>query len=213
MRDLIELAPPGIDELVATVEVMDTIASGREPGYDLIVMDTAPTGHALRLIEMPIHDWVKALVAILLKYQPLVGIGELGSVLLRWSQGLGRLRELMSDASRCRFVAVTRAAALPRAETIRLFERLTAARMSAPVVVVNATGAGTCRRCRTQRAAELEEIARLRGDLEMDPGPRVLITPAEVPPPFGPNGLEAWRERWAEIAGPSRARRSGDSAR
>ena len=63
------------------------------------------------------HDWVKALMAILLKYQAVVGVGELGAVLLRLSQGLRRLRELLTDPARTTFVAVTRPAALPRAET------------------------------------------------------------------------------------------------
>ena len=68
------------------------------------MIDTAPTGHALRLLEMPalVHDWVKALMAILLKYQPVVGVGDLGAVLLRLSQGLGRLRELLNDPARTR---------------------------------------------------------------------------------------------------------------
>ena len=82
MRGLIELAPPGIDELAAIVEVVEMIES--EPDQT-IVMDTAPTGHALRLLEMPalIHAWTKALMGILLKYQPMGGIEAFGPVLLR----------------------------------------------------------------------------------------------------------------------------------
>ena len=34
---------------------------------------------------------------ILLKYQPVAGLGELGAVLLRMSQGLGRLKTLLAD--------------------------------------------------------------------------------------------------------------------
>ena len=70
-----------------------------------------------------VHDWVKAVMAILLKYQPVIGVGELGAVLLRLSQGLGRLRALLTDPARTRFVVVTRPAALPRAETVRLAAR------------------------------------------------------------------------------------------
>ena len=88
----------------------------------LVVMDTAPSGHALRLLEMPalVQDWARALMSILLKYQPVTGVGELGAVLLRLSQGLGRLRALLTDPGARSFVAVTRAAALPRAENGRL---------------------------------------------------------------------------------------------
>ena len=72
MRDLLELAPPGIDELAAIIDVTETLGVNAGARRDLIVVDTAPTGHALRLLEMPalVHDWVKAIMAILLKYQP-----------------------------------------------------------------------------------------------------------------------------------------------
>ena len=89
LQDLFDLAPPGVDELIAVIEVTDAIlATGGEPPFDLVVIDSAPTGHALRLLEMPglAHDWVKALMAILLKYQSIVGVGGLGEVLLRLSQ-------------------------------------------------------------------------------------------------------------------------------
>jgi arsenite-transporting ATPase len=53
--DLMELAPPGIDELFGILEVVKLTrpagAGGPAGGYDLIVVDTAPTGHALRLLS------------------------------------------------------------------------------------------------------------------------------------------------------------------
>jgi arsenite-transporting ATPase len=228
MRDLIELAPPGVDELVAIIEVIDAITAekGRSP-YDLVVMDTAPTGHALRLIEMPVlvHDWVKAVMSILLKYQPIVGVGDLGAVLLRLSQGLGRLRELMSDPLRTRFVAVTRPAALPRAETIRLLNRLAAAGVSVPLVVVNAVGAGTCSRCTADLTAQTKEIAAVRRELRQHGrrAPALLLAPAELPPPHGHQRLRDWRVTWrqADAGGEAhkgqgtrdQARRKGQRAR
>src|SRR5262245_2450468 len=46
--ELLELAVPGIDELIGLIEIV-RLASAR-PGFDLVVVDTAPTGHALRLL-------------------------------------------------------------------------------------------------------------------------------------------------------------------
>ena len=209
MRDLMDLAPPGVDELVAIIEVTETLIATNTPGIDLVVMDTAPTGHALRLIEMPslVHDWVKALMSILLKYQPVVGIGDLGAVLLKLSQGLGRLRDMMSDPRRTRFIAVTRPAVLPRAETIRLLERLHAASVFVPMVVVNAVGAGTCSRCRADRRAQRQEIAALRRQLTKGGAPQrqVLVAPAELPPPHGWRALRRWRTTWSAFAPPGAA--------
>jgi arsenite-transporting ATPase len=211
IHDLIDLAPPGIDELVAMIEVLAALDASPDE-ETLLVIDTAPTGHALRLIEMPalVHDWVKALMAILLKYQPVVGVGELGAVLLRLSQGLGRLRALMADPVRTRFIAVTRAAVLPRAETVRLLKRLGAAGVSAPLVVVNAAGAGTCRRCRVDVATQATEIAALqRQTATRGNGPATLVARAEMPPPHGPRRLGEWQTTWRAVtvagARPSRA--------
>ena len=44
---------PGIDEAVAFGKIMQSIKDGDETKYDLIVFDTAPTGHTLRLLNFP----------------------------------------------------------------------------------------------------------------------------------------------------------------
>jgi len=192
MQGLIELAPPGIDELAAIVEVMETTES--EPGQT-IVMDTAPTGHALRLLEMPalIHAWTRALMRILLKYQPLGGIEEFGPVILRLSRGVGKLQALLADPERTSFVVVTRAATLPREETRDLLRHLN--RLSIPVqtVIVNAVGRGTCQRCRLEARDErrhLESMIRASRDR------RMLIAPSEFPPPRASLNLRQWVRRW-----------------
>ena len=215
LHALIDLAPPGLDELAATIEIAEAVTVNR-PRWDLAVIDTAPTGHALRLLELPslIHDWTKALMAILLKYQPVIGLGELGSLLLQLSRGLAALRELLADALRTRFVVVTRAAALPRAESIRLLERLDALRVQVPAVIVNAVGRGTCKACRTATAAEQREIARLRRGVAKAPSGRQLVLAAsEVPPPHGPAALKRWRRTAWRAASAASARRASEAGR
>jgi len=199
MQRLIDMAPPGIDELAAVIDVTDALEGDRDRKVcDLVVMDTAPSGHALRLLEMPalVQDWARALMSIVLKYQPVAGVGELGAVLLKLSQGLGRLRALLADPARTSFVAVTRAAALPRAETVRLIARLGRMRVHVPAIVVNAVGRGTCPRCRQASAAEAREIAALRRSAGRSR--HVVIAPAEVPPPHGAAGLRRWQRTWME---------------
>lgn len=41
---------PGIDEATALAKAIEHIESGK---YDLIVFDTAPTGHTLKLLALP----------------------------------------------------------------------------------------------------------------------------------------------------------------
>ena len=163
-------------------------------------MDTAPSGHALRLLEMPalVQDWVKALMSILLKYQPVVGLGQLGAVLLQLSQGLGRLRGLLADPARTSFIAVTRAAALPRAETQRLIGRLQRLHIHVPLTIVNAVGRGTCARCRAAAATAEREIIHLERALPKRMP--IAIAPAELPPPRGARALARWQRSWQSRA-------------
>jgi anion-transporting ArsA/GET3 family ATPase len=91
---LMSLAPPGIDELFGILSVVDA-----RDDYDLIVVDTAPTGHALRLLELPdtAREWVQVLLRVLLKYRSLVRPGRLAAELVD-VQSIRELRTLLSDA-------------------------------------------------------------------------------------------------------------------
>jgi arsenite-transporting ATPase len=198
MQDLLEFAPPGLDELIAIVEVSDALHA-ETAGGSSVVLDTAPTGHALRLLEMPalVHEWVKAVMRILLKYQPVIGVGDVGAVLLEISQGLGRLRMLLSDRSRAAFVVVTRPAELPVAETSRLLQRLRSLDIHVPAVIVNAVGVGTCGYCATGWRSQQRAIAHVRKSAGAGRSRALLLARAVVPPPQGPRSLMAWRATWA----------------
>lgn len=198
MRSLIDLAPPGLDELAAVLEITEGV-SAEAPEWDLVVMDTAPTGHALRLLEMPalMQDWVRALMSILLKYQGVARLGELGAMLLDLSKGLGRLRELLADPRQAAFVVVTRPAALPRLETIRLTRRLERLHISVAALIVSAVGRGTCKHCVTIARAQRRELLAMHRSAANLRIQTVATTEAWVPPPFGVSRLEDWaRNGW-----------------
>jgi arsenite-transporting ATPase len=196
LHDLLELAPPGLDEIAAVLGVIDLLSP---EAYDTLIVDTAPTGHALRLLETPatVQDWTKALMAILLKYQTVIGVGELGATLLRLSRRLGSLRALLANPRETHFVIVTRAAALPGAETRRLFRSLRRLRMHVPAIVVNAAGGGTCARCRRATRRERALISGLMPSLRRNArGTSMLLAPAMVPAPAGVSILEKWFAAW-----------------
>ena len=211
MHGLMELAPPGIDELTAVIEVIDALDQRHAGGADIIVMDTAPSGHALRLLEMPqlVQDWARALMSILLKYQPVTGVGELGAVLLRISQGLGRLKTLLADPAKTSFVAVTRAATLPREETDRLLGRLAA--MHGRCSTRDRQRSGPRHLCtlpgsRSRGAAAGAPHAAVQ--IEHSPGiDSCRDRTSELPPPRGALALRKWQATW-RIASPGRRIRS-----
>lgn len=197
--ELMNLAPPGIDELFGVISVVDARAD-----YDVIVVDTAPTGHALRLLEIPdaARDWTQALLRVLLKYKKLVRPGQLAEELLVLAKSVRELQVVLRDPAHTRFVAVTRAAEVPRLETERLLQRLRRLQLSTPAVVVNALTRppGPCVRCRAVAAAERRSLAALRRTLRRSrrrSGECVIIqTPLAAPPPTGVAGLESWSRRW-----------------
>ncbi|HKV08301.1 MAG TPA: ArsA family ATPase, partial [Thermoanaerobaculia bacterium] len=160
VRDLIDLVPPGLDELVAVSTLLDAVS-----GDELVVVDTAPTGHALRLLEMPrvALAWDHALLSILLKYREAVGLGELAEELVALSRSLKGLQALLRDPARTGFVAVTRAAELPRRETVRLLQALRRLSIAVPAVVVNAVPPPGCERCGGGEIP-VERYARLAGE-------------------------------------------------
>jgi arsenite-transporting ATPase len=203
VQDLIDLAPPGLDELFGILTVIEALfpASPGAPHYDTVVLDTAPTGHTLRLLELPggALEWVHALLAILLKYRKVIGLGgELGEDLVALSRDLKRLLTLLSDPAATRLVAVTRAAELPGLETRRLLR--TVRRLAIPVgaVVVNALTPAGCPRCRRGAAAERRALAALRRELKSPARRRcaIIVARAMAPPPRGRDALIHWRAGW-----------------
>jgi arsenite-transporting ATPase len=199
-RELIDLAPPGIDEVIAIADVAEALTT-TERRYDVIVTDTAPTGHALRLLETPavLRQWTQALMTILLKYREIVGAGTLASLLLQLSKRLRGLQGVLADPAQTRFVVVTRAAALPAAESANLIASLRSLGIAVQAVIVNAVGAGSCGRCREIARAEQGEIARLRRAIGEARGYAIIETPAELPPPHGAAALAAWGRAWRQI--------------
>jgi arsenite-transporting ATPase len=196
-----ELAPPGIDELFGLVSVVEA-----RDQFPLIVMDTAPTGHALRLLEMPdaARDWVQVLLRMLLKYRSLVRPGQLASELVDLSKSIRRLQELLRNPRDTRFIVVTRAAAVPRLETERLLVRLRRLRLATPAVIMNAMtlAPGRCPLCRATAAAERRELALLTRRTRRERGPRrgrqcaIIQTPLVAPPPRGTAALDRWASSW-----------------
>jgi arsenite-transporting ATPase len=203
-RDLIDLAPGGLDELSALLAVIETLfpARGRARRYDLVIVDTAPTGHTLRLLALPdlVLEWVHALLATLLKYRQVLGLGSLAGDLVGLARELRQLQGLLGDARQARVVVVTRAAALPRLETMRLLARLRAMGLTVSAVMVNAlTPSVTAAPEVTQ--AEAVELARLgAGSRTRRGGTPLLVAPATALPPRGVDALRKWAEVWTRVA-------------
>lgn len=198
-RQLIDLAPPGIDEVMAVADVAAALADPSGP--DLIVTDTAPTGHALRLLQTPavLREWTQALMAILLKYRELVGAGSLAALLVDLSKRLRALETVLTDSALTRFIIVTQAAAVPMEQTGALYRALATLKIAVAGIIVNAVGAGTCGRCRNTIGREGEAIDTLLASAGRKRC-AIIETPAEMPPPHGAPALVRWSGAWRGLA-------------
>jgi arsenite-transporting ATPase len=127
-------ASPGLVEVALLDRIIDLIVD-RERDFDLIVFDTAPTGHTLQLLRMPdaMTTWIQALVrhrrAVLeidrgpeqsteAATDPVLGALE------RRHERITRLRATIMDRSRTTFALVTIPERLAIEETARAAELL-----------------------------------------------------------------------------------------
>ena len=74
LQEFTSMNPPGIDEALAFGKVLEFIET--EHDYDLIVFDTAPTGHTLRLLSLPdtLSGWIGKLLKLRFKMSKFFGV-------------------------------------------------------------------------------------------------------------------------------------------
>ena len=138
----IELAAtmPGLEE-VALFERMSQLIVDRDEDYDLVIFDTAPTGHTLRLLQMPemMTSWVRALSKTrraMLTEDPGGPDPVLASLEAR-RERLQIVRARLMQARLAAFVLVLIPERLPIEETARALEVLAGSDVHVAGLVIN----------------------------------------------------------------------------
>ena len=163
MKKLVEIAPPGADELFAITRLADLVADDSQAA---IIVDTAPTGHFLRLIDLPATagEWVREFMRILLRYRELIPAGSLGEELIRASKALHALNAAMRSES-TRVIVVTRPERIVIAESKRLIAEVEQRGMRVGGVIANyVTPENGCACDQSMRGYEMEALAALARD-------------------------------------------------
>lgn len=156
---------PGAHE-AALLERMATTVEEEQERFDLIVFDTAPSGHTTRLVELPetMAAWTRGMLGRHEHAQKfgdalraldgddptldVVGAGraasrreardsEIRRVLFARQQRLIRLRDTLQDARHTAFIAVFMGERLPALETLELVAKLQRAGMHTAALVLN----------------------------------------------------------------------------
>jgi arsenite-transporting ATPase len=213
---------PGTHEAAILERIADVLETALKD-HDLVIFDTAPSGHTARLMSLPetMSAWTEGLLrrqdrserfgAALrgLDDGPEHGIlgeskhpdpraqrdHEIRRVLLRRRARFERLRDIIADEKRTAFVIVLAAERLPVLETIELHGQLSRAGVRVGGLVVNKRSPeGAGDFLAERRAQEDVHLATVRKALPKVPLIELPLLPADV---VGLRGLEQFAEQIA----------------
>ncbi len=184
--------PAGGDEIAALDLLVEYADSGE---WDVVVFDTAPTGHTLRLFDTPavagpVLETLGSLRgqarrigtaarSAVLGPMSMFGGSDDGADLEAFRDRLERARELLLDAERTEFRVVLTPEGMAIAESERLVEKLREAGVRVDRLVVNRVfddPEDDCSRCRSRYERHTERVAEIREtfpDLEVVTLPEV----------------------------------------
>jgi arsenite-transporting ATPase len=192
MRELVELTPPGIDEIAALGTISDLLDLER---YQTLILDTAPTGHLIRFLELPqvALSWIRTFIKLLLKYKDVMRANEVAEELVALSKSIKKVIALLTDPERCEFVGVAIPERMSLEETADLAKSLEKLKVPLKRLLINGVvPENDCRFCRTRRKLQQEVIGEFqrkfrRRSVEIFTAPQ---QPHEI------TGLKALREHF-----------------
>jgi arsenite-transporting ATPase len=201
-------ALPGSDEMAALAAFVEY---GGEDRFDRVLFDTAPTGHTLRLLDLPrmadkglstalsIREQVrrKTDAAKTMLFGPMATMGgrDEATDLADLRADLADVEATLTDPARTEFRVVMTPERLALRETERLVDRLRSFDVPITTLVVNrvVTDADPdCERCRAREERHADLLATARetfSDLE------VVVVPDVVSDLQGPEALDPIRRR------------------
>ena len=182
LGDMLSTSPPGVDEALAFGKVLEFIEKKDEHDYDLVIFDTAPTGHTLRLLSLP--DILDSWLGKIIKFRYTIGkfIGKLKSLFGRESiedktmdaleklkDSVARAREDLSDPEKTSFCTVMIPEAMSIYETERLITTLYEYEIPISNVLVNMVypiipDCAFCKARRSMQEGNLETIREFYSD-------------------------------------------------
>lgn len=146
-EDLSSMTPPGTDESMAFAKVLEFIES---PAHDLIIFDTAPTGHTLRLLSLPdvMDTWLFKIMTLPKKLGSLLGGfkslfgggGEKDNTQTSLKELQNRVKvakQVLSNPEKTEFIPVTIPTLMSFWETDRLITALKEFKIASKKIIIN----------------------------------------------------------------------------
>ncbi len=167
LERMLDLAPPGLDEVMALTRILDFMA---QDSYDLFILDCASTGHLIRLLELPdlIDQWLKAFFSLFLKYEHILHLPGFAQELVGISRNLKKLRELLRNPAASALYVVSIPTRMALEETKDLAPACGRMGIAVPLVFLNLlTPPCDCRLCvglRRRESAVAKEFLKVFPD-------------------------------------------------
>lgn len=168
ISDFFSISLPGMDELMAMTELADLI-EGNE--YDVIVLDTSPTGHTIKFLQMPhlLKCWMHVLDLMMEKhrymsklYQKCYRADDTDVFIETFIKSARKVDRLMKGKS-CEFVAVMLPEALSFYETKRFLSTLERHKIPVQNIIINQVYPDSdCSFCKEQYVYQKKYIDRIK---------------------------------------------------
>jgi arsenite-transporting ATPase len=162
---LLDIVPPGIDEIFAIFKILDLTATGSQ---GQIVIDMAPTGHALELLRMPerIAHWTRLLLKMLAAHRTLALAQDVAVEIATLGQRVRGLLSLMQDSRSACAVAVTLPEPMPARQAEYLLDQMRGLGINIAAVMINRvlldTGCGRCSNAQRWQQRVVNQLAKRR---------------------------------------------------
>ena len=199
ISQMLSLSIPGIDEVMSFKTIIDFIEEGQ---FEKYVVDTAPTGHALRLISSPqmLDNWIKVAAQMRWKYRFMITsfVGtyqqdEVDALLLSLKKTVKRIENLLKDNKRCEFIPVCIPESMAILETGRLLAELGSSGIVSRQVVVNNTMVSEeCDFCKRRKAGQQKYLKEIKSSFSNLSMVTVPVFPEEIRGLTSLNELEAY---------------------
>ncbi|MBD3404932.1 MAG: AAA family ATPase [Candidatus Lokiarchaeota archaeon] len=182
MGDVGGMAPPGSDEAMAFGKILEFI---EDSSYDRVIFDTAPTGHTLKLLELPelLDSWLGKMLTLRQRLSSMMsglksmfgGGGEEDrswEMLQQTKEKIRAARIELADEEVTQFVVVMIPEAMAVFETQRLLASLHAWNIPANNIVINqlvpeSPSCQFCNKRRQMQQSNMEDIRELYQDMEL----------------------------------------------
>jgi arsenite-transporting ATPase len=176
------MAPPGSDEAMAFGKILEFI---EDSSYDRVIFDTAPTGHTLKLLELPdlLDSWLGKILTLRQRLSSMMGglrsmfgggdqEDNSWEMLKQTKEKIRAASAQLSDPDITQFVVVMIPEAMAVFETQRLLSSLDKSTIPANHLVVNQLippnpSCPFCTKRYTMQQNNLKDIADLYSDMDL----------------------------------------------